>query len=184
VEKSNYLAGLGSESSTAENPSGPSGSSDSPAPSSPIPIPPLALPGQGSHGCPPPSQLPPSPTLTSSTDVGENPTAVSQADIRKKLSWTNRRRRQRQEGQSAHGQKKIRSTTSLKHSKPLVIKVAYAIENLPVASGAFVGVRFLGGRRRPWTMEELLKKGFDIVKWDGMFVISCCSTTSKTDTKT
>jgi hypothetical protein len=53
-----------------------------------------------------------------------------------------------------------------------MIKVAYAVENLPVASGAFVGVRFGAGRSKPWTMDELLQKGFDMVEWDGKYVFS------------
>jgi hypothetical protein len=60
----------------------------------------------------------------------------------------------------------------MKYCKPLMIKVAYAVGNLPVASGAFIGLRSGPGRSKPWTMDELLRKGFEVVEWGGRCVYS------------
>jgi hypothetical protein len=164
-------------SALEESGGGPSGHPPLPAPSHgatppSLPQPRLSPPPPPS---PPPSScmllpnhLPPPPPSVFG-DGGE-PGASCAARTRQKAGWAKRRKNKRYEGQQAHGPKKIRSSTSAKYSKPFAIKVAYAVKNLPVASGAFMGIRLSTGRIKPWTMAELLQKGFEVEEWDGVYV--------------
>jgi hypothetical protein len=62
---------------------------------------------------------------------------------------------------------KVVSSISKKYARPVATSMKLDISALPHSSTAYVGKRLLGGRTTPWTIEQLLEKGFKLHEWDG-----------------
>lgn len=64
-------------------------------------------------------------------------------------------------------QYRVRSSTSIKYSKPIAIKSLFSIQKMPTTHGSFTGLRQKVVRKRPFQVDELMTKGFELRKWDG-----------------
>ena len=63
---------------------------------------------------------------------------------------------------------KPRRSTAVHLGAPTSVATSINAQDLPASSGgAYVGKRRKTGRRRPWTLEELKRRGFRVIAWDG-----------------
>ena len=59
------------------------------------------------------------------------------------------------------------SSMSKKYAKPSGLAVAYSLEALPSARGAFVSQRQSCGKPKEWTLDELVELDYRVIEWDG-----------------
>jgi hypothetical protein len=69
---------------------------------------------------------------------------------------------------------KVKPALSRIWQKPMAHKVAYSVSLLPGTDGGFTGRRPRlepHNHALPWTLQELKERGFQLVEWDGKYVI-------------
>lgn len=100
---------------------------------------------------------------------GMQPDAKKRRKAGAKERRTKKRVRLASSGHQPHGYAANPSTTA-HHSEELKpLRVPFDAEGFPASgSGSWVGQRSDVAKKVPWTVPELVKKGFTFVKWDGL----------------
>lgn len=166
-------------SSAASSPAGSRAASETPtSPSALAPCQLLTLNAteQSMSRTPPasPSSLPPRqhatstpPSLSPNEPSTSNTPQQSMSRTRKQVGYTNRRRKRRAQDRENPSNLKIRSSLSKRHIALHAVKTKFSLRKLPIAEGAFIGVR---DKIKPVhkSKQELIDEGFTVVEWDGM----------------
>ncbi len=77
------------------------------------------------------------------------------------------RRRNKRKADANPFERKLKSSTSDRVGGTGMLKSSMGATSLPIARGAYVGVRQDGIEKRYWTLDALRAEGFEIRKWDG-----------------
>lgn len=65
---------------------------------------------------------------------------------------------------------RIKSSMIAAYGAPQTSTTSFDAANLPSARGAFVGIQQRVVRKKPFTLQELMDKGFELRKWDGRYM--------------
>lgn len=66
---------------------------------------------------------------------------------------------------------RIKTSMKATYRTPQTSNTSFDAVDMPSARGAFVGIRQRVVRKRPFTLDELMSKGFQRRRWDGRYVI-------------